>query len=144
MLETWSLLGRLGSPENPAASGFNWNRSCPGRNRSEFISLVELLGELEASRSSLGRGLGASLLSPVKSKHLVEPSPSPRPSPRPSPPPSPTSGERSCWGELELDIRGDPTVRFSLEVVEEDTLLSDRNRLELLGTKILKGKVGSS
>ena len=125
MLETWSLLGRLGSPENPAESGLNWNRS-------ELISLVELLGELEASRSSLGRGLGASLLSPVKSKHLEEASPSP------SPPASPPSGEKSCWGELELETRGDPTVRFSLELKEDDKLSASD-----LGSKTLKGKAPS-
>ena len=130
MLETWSLLGRFGSPENPVsiglvASGLGWNKS--------WFIREELLGELEARRSSLGRALGASLLSPVKSKA----------------PSSRQPGERSCcwvlmpgnWGG-ELDITGDPTVRFSFEVEEEDTL-SDLNRLELLGSKTLKGRASS-
>ena len=123
-------MGRFGSPENPVfmeVSGIIWSRSW-------VISVLELEGELEASRSSLGRGLGVSLLSPVKSKHLVEPSVS-----------SPPSGERrfeACLGELDTRPTGDPTVRFSLEVVEEDKL-SDRNRLELLGSKTLKGKTSS-
>ena len=54
--------------------------------------------------------------------------------------------QSSCRGELELDTRGDPTVRFSLEVEveEEDKLLSVLSRLELLGWKILKGKAASS
>ena len=110
------------------ASVLSWNTSWLIR---------ELVGELEASRSSLGRGLGASLLSPVKSKPLVDPSSSPQP------------GERSCWLVLlwicwgELDITGDPTVKFNLEVEDEDKL-SDLNRLELLGSKILKGKASSS
>ena len=90
---------------------------------------MEPVGELEASSSSLGRGRGVSLLSPVKSKHLEEPSH-----------PSPPSGESSSWGELELHTKGEPTVRFSLEVEEEDKLLSVLNRLELLGSKILKSR----
>ena len=124
MLETWSLFGRFGSPENPVIIGLEASGIIG--NRSWFISTLELQGELEASRSSLGTGLGASLLSPVKLKHLVESSPSASP--------SPPSGERSCWGEL--PITGDPTVRFSLEVKEEDKL-SD------LGSKTLKGKAPS-
>ena len=94
-------------------------------NRSGFI--MEPVGELEASSSSLGTGRGVSLLSPVKSKHLEEPSH-----------PSPPSGESSCWGELELDTKGEPTVRFSLEVEEEDKL-SDLG----LKTLNLKGRASS-
>ena len=117
-------MGRSGSPENPVSIG----------HRSWFSRELEV-GELEANRSSLGRGrvLGANLLSPARSKH----------------PTSPQPGEMGCclvlmprtwWGELATT--GDPTVRFSLEVEEEDKL-SDLNRLELLGSKTLKGKASS-